>query len=168
MSDGPEGIDLQSDRVLSVTDKEFRLEAAAAKAVEILSRNPKGYFLMIEWDMHTDDVKRGLNNALELDKAIRSIAQKTSADTLIVFTADHSFDLRVRGGRPGEPILTDGHDDKPNSQAIRVDNEHTGEEVLAAGHGTWIRAPEGIRTQHRPFPHHDECLWLDGIGGRRQ
>ena len=32
-------------------DDNFDVDAATAKAIEILSRNPKGFFLMVEWDL---------------------------------------------------------------------------------------------------------------------
>jgi alkaline phosphatase len=70
---------------------------------------------------------------------IRQTAARMKPDTLIIFAADHSFDLRVRGGRKNEPLLPPGTGDgsgpagaKPN---VRVDDGHTGEEVLVAGQG---------------------------------
>jgi len=42
----------------------------------VLSRNQKGYFLMVEWDLHTDDVKRGLDRTVVIDKVIREAVEK--------------------------------------------------------------------------------------------
>ena len=69
--------------------------------MRILSRNRKGYFLMVEWDTHTDNLKRGLDRMVALDRAIEQHRAGGRPDTLLLFTADHSFDLRMRGGQPG-------------------------------------------------------------------
>jgi alkaline phosphatase len=123
----------------------FDLQAAIDATKRILSRNPKGYFLMVEWDTHTDNVRGGLDNMVAIDKAIERTAQTSGADTLILFTADHSFDLRVRGEGAAGAVLA-GVDEaqaaaraagRSNVQAgaIRMDNSHTGEEVLVAAQG---------------------------------
>ncbi len=131
--DAPGSITGRERRVAAIFDTQnFDVTQAVSRAIEILSKNSKGYFLMAEWDMHTDNVKRGLNHVIELDDAIRKVAGSVKEDTLIVFTADHSFDLRVRGGRRGEPLL--GADGVP-TKAIRMDDGHTGEQVLAAAKG---------------------------------
>ena len=118
--------------------------AMANSAIDRLSKSRKGYFLMIEWDAHTDNPQRGLSNVVNFDKLIRAIAQKVNLrDTLLVFTADHSFELRTVGGRRGEPILK-GYDEWQKTHqgremisipAMRVGHSHTGEEVLAAAMG---------------------------------
>ncbi|MEI9899623.1 MAG: alkaline phosphatase [Hyphomicrobium sp.] len=88
-----------SKRPIAVLDKDIDLPAAARTAIQTLSTNPKGYFLMIEWDAHTDNPEKGLNNVVAFDKLIREIAGKVNLnDTLLLFTADHSFDLRMHGG----------------------------------------------------------------------
>ena len=66
-------------------------------------------------------------------------------DTLLVFTADHSFDIALRGGRLGTPLL-DGleaeqakaaEEKRRNIRipAVRMDNGHTGEPVMVAAMG---------------------------------
>ncbi|HBY62554.1 MAG TPA: alkaline phosphatase, partial [Solibacterales bacterium] len=83
-------------RPLIVVDGAVDLSAAAKRAIELLSKNPKGYFLMIESDAHTDDPKAGLDRLVAFDALIRDIAAITKpSETLLLFTADHSFDLRV-------------------------------------------------------------------------
>ena len=80
---------------------------------------------MVEWDSHTDVLKRGLEQAAQLDSSIRKTAAREGADTLISFTADHSFDISVRRGTRGQPILGDGSGDTPPPARpnIRVDNQ---------------------------------------------
>ena len=131
-------------RPIVLLDKDMKLPVAARLALDALSKNRKGYFLMIEWDAHTDDPQRGLDNVVGFDKLIREIASIVDMkDTLMLFTADHSFELRSVGGRRGEPILK-GLDEwrkNPASKemiqipALRVGRSHTGEEVLVAAQG---------------------------------
>jgi len=122
--------------------EEFSLEQAVARAIAMLSMNPKGFFLMVEGDMHTSDVDGGLRRVLELDEIIRTTAEgQRNNKTLILFTADHSFDLRIRGGKRGEPLLS--AEDEGLSQdgkayrgkAVRMDGDHTAEEVVVAAEG---------------------------------
>ena len=130
-------------RAIAVLDSgDFDLEQAVQAATRILSRNRKGYFLMVEWDTHTDRIRRGLDRMVALDRVIESTAKRAGSDTLVVFTADHSFDLRIRGGRFGTPLLEGleaAEAENPKGPiripALRMDNGHTGEEVLVAARG---------------------------------
>lgn len=138
--DSLQAVSAQDRRVVALFNSGyFDVSQAVERAVHILSKNPKGYFLMVEWDTHTDTLKRGLDQAVALDAAIRQTAGSVEKDTLIIFAADHSFDLRVRGGKPGEPILPQAEGGRGTPQGlrpnIRVNNGHTGEEVLVAATG---------------------------------
>ena len=132
----------KTTRAIVLLDGEFDLEPAVQAAVRILSRNRKGYFLMVEWDTHTDRLRRGLDRMVTLDRTIEATSRQVGSDTLMLFTADHSFDIRIRGGRPGIPVL-DGleaaEQEAPKGPlripALRMDNGHTGEEVLVAAMG---------------------------------
>jgi alkaline phosphatase len=115
--------------------------AAIDAAIAVLSKNPKGYFLMLEWDMHTDKPKLGLDRVIAMDDTIRRTAGKVGRDTLLLFTADHSFDLRLRSGKRGDdilPIETATPDPKAKPR-LRIDGSHTGEQVLVAAQGPGAR-----------------------------
>ena len=121
---------------------EFDLQTAVDRTIPILSRNPRGYFLMVEWDVHTDRIRRGLDRMVTFDRVIERIARTVGPDTLLLFTADHSFDLRLRGGTLDQPLLEGlekAEAEAPKGPlripALRMDNGHTGEEVLAAAQG---------------------------------
>jgi alkaline phosphatase len=135
----PEEVPVKARRVVALFNGgDFDLSRAVKQAIDILSRNNKGFFLMVEWDMHTTNPKRGLDHAVTLDNVMRETAARMKGDTLILFTADHSFDLRLRGGKHGDPLLPEPGLSNAGAAAkapIRVDNSHTGEEVLAAGAG---------------------------------
>ena len=120
---------IQQKRAIAVVDGRFELAPVMQKAIDILSRNKKGYFLMVEWDAHTDMTKAGFDRVVEFDKAIRQTAQRRDMkNTLILFTADHSFDLRLIGGRKGEDLFA-------TQGAMKIDGRHSGEEVLVSAQG---------------------------------
>ena len=121
---------------------EFDKAEAVDAAIRILSRNRKGYFLMVEADAHTDRIRRGLDRLVALDKVIEKTAQTVRSDTLLLFTADHSFDIRIRGGLRGQPLLEGleaAEAETPKGPiripAVRMENGHTGEPVLIAAQG---------------------------------
>lgn len=81
------------------------------KAIRILRRSPKGFFLMVEAGRidhghHAGNAYRALTEAIELAHAVRRAAELVGDDTLIVVTADHSHTFTM-GGYPtrGNPIL---------------------------------------------------------------
>jgi hypothetical protein len=53
-------------------------------------------------DLHTQDLIQGLERAAAFDQVIQSAVKRMNmAETLILFTADHSYDFRVFSGRRG-------------------------------------------------------------------
>ena len=132
------------------SEGDFDLAATVAAAIGMLSKNRKGYFLMVEWDTHANPIRRGLDRMVELDRTIERVARQAGSNTLVVFTADHSFDIRIRGGRHGEPLL-EGLDqaelENPKgpirTPALRMENGHSGEAVLVAAQGPGARRVHG-------------------------
>ncbi len=161
-------------RAIVVLDSsDFDLAEAVQLAQRMLSRNPRGYFLMVEWDTHTDALRRGLDRMVALDRVIERTAQAAGSDTLLLFTADHSFDVRVRGGQPGVPVLQ-GFDEAEAKRveekrrdiripAIRMDNGHTGEEVLAAAQGPGAERVRGYLANTDLFG-----VMMDAFGWKRE
>ncbi|XP_022254321.1 alkaline phosphatase-like isoform X2 [Limulus polyphemus] len=87
------------------------------KAIEILRRNPHGYFLMVEGGRidhahHFNNAYRALTDTLALEDAVnRALEMTRTDDTLLVVTSDHSH-VFAFGGHPrrGNPIFgTDDH-----------------------------------------------------------
>jgi len=122
------------------------VRAATLRALDILQRSDTGYFLVVEWDAHTDDPRDGLQNVVDFDRLIAEVESRVDlSDTLLLFTADHSFGLQVDGGRRGEPLLegydawkaTDSEEDIVRLENVLVNATHTAEEVpaLAIGAG---------------------------------
>lgn len=79
------------------------LSDMTAKAIDILSQNSKGYFLMIEAGRidqahHNGNAFRALTDTIDLSNAVRTALAKVNLDeTLIVVTADHSHTLTMQG-----------------------------------------------------------------------
>jgi alkaline phosphatase len=81
------------------------------KAIQILQRGPKGFFLMVEAGRidhghHGGNAKRALTDTVELSRAVRRTAELVGEDTLIVVTADHSHAFTMSGyPTRGNPIF---------------------------------------------------------------
>ena len=83
-----------------------------AKAIEMLSKDRDGYFLMVEGGRvdhahHEGNAARALNDAIALSDAVRTATEMTDADdTLIIVSADHSHVFTIAGYPDrGNPIL---------------------------------------------------------------
>jgi alkaline phosphatase len=147
-----EAIPPDCQRVAILFDKgDFDLAAATQRAIDMLSRNPKGFFLMVESDLHTDNIVQGLERAVVFDRIIQRTAERMKGDTLILFTADHSYDLRVHDGNRNEPLLSASEKatatndkDSIRFENVRRDDDHTGEEVLVTAQGPGAQRVRGF------------------------
>ncbi len=128
------------------------VHAATLKALDLLQQAPEGYFLAVEWDAHTDDVQKGLQNVVDFDRLIAEVQARVDLnDTLLLFTADHSFGLQVDGGGRGEPLLqgydawkaSGSKDDVVRLENVMVNRTHTGEEVAALAIGAGAERVRG-------------------------
>ncbi|MBU2340744.1 MAG: alkaline phosphatase [Alphaproteobacteria bacterium] len=133
------------DRPIVVADG-IDVRAATLRALELLQRSGTGYFLVVEWDAHTDDPREGLQNMADFDKLMAEVESRVELDdTLLLFTADHSFGLQVDGGKRGEELLAgydewkaaDSEEGPVRLEHVMVNDGHTAEEVptLAIGAG---------------------------------
>jgi alkaline phosphatase len=98
----PSHMNFEADRARDVGG-EPSLSEMTARAIELLQRNPHGFFLMVEGGRidhahHLGNAYRALLETVELANAVRA-AQKLvdPDDTLIVVTADHSHVLTMSG-----------------------------------------------------------------------
>ncbi len=115
------------DRVADSTNTQPSLAEMTAKAIDILSKNDKGYFLMVEGGridhaLHGTNAKRALEDTVALDEAVKTALAKVDlTDTLIVVTADHDHTMTMNGySAKGNPILGLVAD-KDGNQATDVD-----------------------------------------------
>ena len=143
-----------------VVAESIDVRRAAMRALDELQGSKTGYFLMVEWDAHTPDPKPGLDRLVAFDKLIAEVEKRVNLeDTLLLFTADHSFGLRVKGGGPGEPLLA-GYDEwqavAKRGEPVRlknvlVDDTHTGEEVEVLAIGAGAEQVHGFFPNTRLF-----------------
>lgn len=88
------------------------LSEMTSKAIDVVSNNKKGFFLMVEAGRidhahHDGNAFRALTDTIELSNAVRSALSKVNLEeTLIIVTADHSHTFTM-GGYPirGNNIL---------------------------------------------------------------
>ncbi len=79
------------------------LSEMTSKAIDMLSSNKKGYFLMVEGGRidhghHDGNAYRALTEAIELSNAVRTARSKVDlSETLIIVTADHSHTMTIVG-----------------------------------------------------------------------
>jgi alkaline phosphatase len=106
------------------------LAAMTVTALDVLSRNPRGYFLMVEAGRidhghHAGNAYRALDDTIELSNAVRAALERVDLDeTLVVVTADHSHVLTIAGyPTRGADILglvtQNGLDGRPTGEPAR-------------------------------------------------
>lgn len=82
-----------------------RLADIATAALAVLSKNPNGFWLMIEagdvdWANHDNNLDNSIGTVLDGDDAVRAVTQWVEAhggwaDTALIVTADHGHDLHL-------------------------------------------------------------------------
>ena len=102
-------MDYELDRV---TTAEPSLADMTEKAIKILQKNNKGFFLMVEGGridhaLHGTNAKKALEDTIAFDDAIkRALGLVDLKNTLIVVTADHDHTMTFNGyAHKGNPIL---------------------------------------------------------------
>jgi alkaline phosphatase len=101
----------EADRALDPAG-EPSLADMTKKAIEILRKNKKGFYLMVEGGRidhahHASNAYRALTDTVALSEAVKTALSLTNAkDTLIMVTADHSHVFTIAGyPKRGNPIL---------------------------------------------------------------
>ncbi|MEL3925969.1 alkaline phosphatase [Aeromonas enteropelogenes] len=97
-------LDYELDRVAKgAASTQPSLSEMTAKAIDLLSQNSQGYFLMVEGGridhaLHGTNAKRSLTDAVALDEAVKTALGKVDLkDTLIVVIADHDHTMTING-----------------------------------------------------------------------
>lgn len=118
------------------------LSEMASRAVDILSEDPDGYFLMVEGARidhasHANDIYRAIYEVWELESTIEALTMTSfeKDDTLFVVTADHETGgLVIIEGR-GAGNLPDG---------MWSTSSHTGVNVPVYATGKWSERFDGV------------------------
>ncbi|MDB4936271.1 MAG: alkaline phosphatase family protein [Labilithrix sp.] len=102
---GPSHMSYELDRD---AQKEPSLAEMSLEAVDVLAKNPRGFFLMVEGGridhaLHETNAKRALADTVAFDRAIADVLARlrkddpTLASTLVVVTADHDHTMVLNG-----------------------------------------------------------------------
>jgi len=117
-------LDSGNTRLIMLTDDDqFDFNEAVQQAVTRLSKNPKGFSLVAHSDCHTGKTRTSLQRLIDLDKSIAATTEELKGNTLVLFTADHSYDLRIKGEKLTEASKASDH--KDILQAVSLEDEHT-------------------------------------------
>jgi alkaline phosphatase len=136
------------------SEDQFDLPLATEAALDVLTRNDKGFFLMVESNNHSRDIPQTLDRAVKMDRLVETVAKRLAGtDTLILFTADHSYDLRLSGD------AAKGQDIVPS---MVVEGHHAGEEVLVAAQGPGAEKVHGFLKNTQLFD-----VMMDAYGWQR-
>ena len=145
-------------------------------AIDLLSRNPRGYFLMVEAGRidhghHAGNAYRALTDTVELSRAVgAALAVVDLNQTLVVATADHSHVFTIAGySRRGNDILGPVvHNDDRGGGPGKLARDALGMPYTTLGYqngpgylGASSDQPEGPKH----FPHYSRS-WSGGPLGR--
>jgi alkaline phosphatase len=108
--------------------KEPTLSQMTSKAIDALTRNTKGYFLVIEGGriehaLSKGNSKRAFADVIAFDDAVRmALAKVDLSSTLVVVTANHDHTLTLNGSSHlGNDILAKSTDIKTKKLALAAD-----------------------------------------------
>ncbi|WP_165313326.1 alkaline phosphatase [Vibrio ziniensis] len=121
------------------------LEAMTQTAINTLSHNDKGFFLMVEagqidWASHRNDAENAISDTIGLNEAVK-VAQRfanNSKDTLIIVVADHETGGMSLSTTPTGAANEDGPFFMPNGDSFYVNwstNSHTSVNVPISAQG---------------------------------
>ena len=126
--------------------REIDLPELTQAALTVLSRNPKGFFLMVEgsqidWEGHGNNLVGSVNETLDFDQAIARVLEFARQDgqTLVIVTADHETGgLSINRTGTREMTFTAGW----------TTNEHTGNVVPVFAYGPNAQAFGHVIQNH--------------------
>ncbi len=132
------------------------LAIATKKALELLSQNEKGFFIMIEgsqidWGGHDNDQDYVVTETLDFDKAVKVALDFAKADgeTLVVITADHET---------GGMIVLNGDFDSGSVETVFTTGGHTGQLIPVYSYGPFAELFTGI-FENTGFKERFEKAW---------
>ncbi|CAH8854790.1 unnamed protein product [Trichobilharzia szidati] len=117
-----------------------------AAAIKVLSRNPKGFLLLVEGGRidhghHSNQAKYALTETLELERAVlRAVNLVDSSETLLMVTADHSQAY----GLVGYPTR--------NTSVFDVDDTAKGDDNKSYLISSYFNGPRGLMDGRRSDP----------------
>jgi alkaline phosphatase len=138
------------------------LPEATKTAMNILSNNKKGFFLMVEgsqidWGAHANNADFVTSEVIDFDKAIGTALEFAQADgnTLVIVTADHET---------GGMTIVDGNYDAGTITAGFSTTSHTGIMVPVFAYGPGAEMFQGIQENTAIF---DKMMLLLRLGSAK-
>lgn len=131
------------------------LAEMTTKAIDILSQNANGYFLMVEGGRidhghHDGNAYRALEDAVAFDQAVKAALSKVNLDeTLVIVTADHSHVFTIAGyPKRNNPIF--GVIEEPDGKVRKAQD---GKAMTTLG---YHNGPGGLKSGERPDPANED------------
>jgi alkaline phosphatase len=159
---GPDHLPYEADRATQGAGVPT-LAQMTTKAIDLLSTNRRGYFLMVEGGKidhanHANNAKRALTETVAFSEAITAALAKVDLrDTLVIVTADHSHGLVISGyAERNAPILGIAGDEGAPIKAS------DGKPYTTLSYATGPGGPRG--DEHRDDP---STLDLQAVGTRQ-
>lgn len=142
-------------------------------ALEILSRDPDGFFLMVEagqidWASHDNDAEAAIQLTLGLDAAVAhaQIFILERPNTLLIITADHETGgMRLNQDGAGS-YRQDGPFPMPGGSSFWVDwssGSHSAENIPVTAQGPYAQMLSGVYPLSQIFETMRKYLEFDGI-----
>ena len=140
-------MEFEHDRAAD-TGKEPSLAEMTDKAIDVLQKNKKGFFLMVEAGRidhahHAGNAYRALSDTVALSDAVKKALEKVDlSDTLIIVTADHSHTMTMAGyPARGNPVLGKVVNPGETAFALAEDGKPYTTISYANGKGYHVGAP---------------------------
>lgn len=120
-------------------------------AIDVLSRDPDGYFLMVEGGLvdqasHANDARNAIGDVLALDAAVRVAQETVDASTLVVVTADHETGgMALNGYAPRRWV-------RGPALLSNVDIGTGPRGLISWGSGPGAESPEAVDESNPYFP----------------
>ena len=136
------GLTASVDNPFRLNGRGDMLPSSSGKAIGILNKNPKGFFLMIEgsqidWAGHENIADTLVDETLDFDKAVGIVLDfaKNDGHTLVVITADHET---------GGVTITDGNMQNHTVKLSFSTKDHTAVMVPVYSYGPGAEKFTGI------------------------
>ncbi len=119
-------------------------------ALNLLSRDPDGFFLMVEggavdWANHANQLGRMIEEQLDFNAAVQAVwnwvnANSSWDDTLLLVTADHECGLLWGPGNDFSPLVDNGPNNLPGAKYNSNDHTNSLVPIYAIGAGAELLA----------------------------
>lgn len=135
------------------------LTEGTRKALDILSKNPKGFAMMIEgsqidWGCHNNDAAYMEAELADFEKMLKIVLDFAEQDgnTLVVVTADHET---------GGLVLLGGNIEKGKNECKYTTDGHSGVMVPVFAYGPGAETFSGIQNNIDLFPKYLKAIGID-------